>query len=57
MLAKNKNDWTQNQKQRAKLLFNLYAKIERAYKHTLEFRGINEGKEKVKAKQRFEYWF
>ncbi|WGH77052.1 transposase [Tenacibaculum tangerinum] len=54
ILAKKKNDWTQNQKQRAELLFNLYPNIERAYKHTLEFRDIYEEKEKVKAKQQFE---
>lgn len=56
-IAKKKNDWTENQKQRAQILFKLYPSIEKAYKHTLEFRSIYEEKCKIKAKQRFEYWF
>ena len=57
IIAKKKNDWTENQKQRAALLFKLYPSIEKAYKHTLEFRNIYEEKCKIKAKQRFENWF
>lgn len=57
ILAKKANDWTENQKQRATVLFNLYPGIEKAYKHTLEFRSIFEEKSKEKAKQRFENWF
>ena len=33
---------SQNQRQRAELLFHLYPTIEKAYKHTLEFRSIYE---------------
>lgn len=57
ILTKKTNDWTENQKQRATVLFNLYPGIEKAYKHTLEFRSIFEEKSKEKAKQRFETWF
>lgn len=57
IIAKKKKDWTENQKQRAELLFNLYPSIKRAYKHTLEFRSIYEEQCKIKAKQRFENWF
>lgn len=57
ILTKKTNDWTENQKQRATILFNLYPSIEKAYKHTLEFRSIFEEKSKEKAKQRFETWF
>lgn len=57
ILAKKKKDWTENQQQRAEILFNLYPSIEKAYKHTLEFRSIYEEKCKTKAKQRFEHWF
>jgi len=57
ILAKKKKDWTENQKQRATLLFNLYPCIEKAYKHTLEFRSIYEQKCKINAQKRFENWF
>jgi len=57
IIAKKPNDWTQNQKQRAELLFNLYPKIEKAYKHALEFRSIYEQKCKIRANQRFLHWF
>ena len=57
IIAKKTNDWTENQKQRAALLFNFFPLIEKAFKHTLEFRSIYEEKCKIKAKQRFENWF
>jgi len=57
IIAKKPNDWTENQKQRAELLFNLYPTIEQVYKHTLEFRSIYQEKCKTRAKQRFEHWF
>jgi len=57
IIAKKTNDWKENQIQRAEILFKLYPSIEKAYKHTLEFRSIYEEKCKIKAKQRFEYWF
>ena len=57
ILVKKKNDWTENQKQRAELLFNLYPTIEKAYKHTLEFRSIYEENHKIRAEQRFNHWF
>ncbi len=57
ILVKKKKDWTENQKKRAQLLFEIYPNIEKAYKHTLEFRSIYEEKCKIRAKQRFENWF
>jgi transposase len=54
IIAKKPNDWTDNQKQRASLLFKLYPHLEIAYKHTLEFRSIYENTDKLIAKQRFE---
>lgn len=57
IIAKKPKDWTENQKQRAALLFELFPSIEKAYKHTLEFRSIYEEKCKIRAKQRFENWF
>jgi len=56
ILAKKPNDWTENQKQRATLLFKLYPHLEIAYKHTLEFRSIYENTDKLIAKERFDKW-
>ena len=57
ILMKKSKDWTENQKQRAELLFALYPSVLTAYKHTMEFRSIFEEKSKTKAAQRFECWF
>ncbi len=57
IIAKKQNDWTDDQKQRAQILFKLYPDIEKAYRHTLEFRNIYEQKSKVMAKEKFEQWF
>jgi len=56
ILAKKTNDWTENQRQRANLLFKLYPHIEIAYKHTLEFRSIYENTDKLIAKEHFNKW-
>ena len=56
IIAKKPNQWTENQTQRAKLLFKIYPAIEIAYKHTLEFRSIYEITDKLIAKEHFEKW-
>ena len=56
IIVKKPNDWTENQKQRASLLFKLYPHLETAYKHTLEFRNIYENTDKLMAKERFRKW-
>ncbi len=56
IIAKKTNEWTDNQRQRAKLLFELYPHIQRAYKHTLEFRAIYESKDRKTADIRFSKW-
>ena len=56
IIAKKPHQWTDNQKQRAKLLFEKYPELENAYKHTLEFRNIYELTDKIMAKERFEKW-
>ena len=56
IIAKKPHQWTDNQKERAKLLFKKYPEIEIAYKHTLEFRNIYEQKDKLMAKAYFEKW-
>ncbi|MBT8245652.1 MAG: hypothetical protein HKP48_09700 [Winogradskyella sp.] len=40
IIAKKPHQWTDNQKQRARLLFKKYPELEIAYNHTIEFRNI-----------------
>jgi transposase len=56
IIAKKPNQWTDNQKQRADILFKKYPELHKAYKHTLEFRNIYEECSKIKAQERFEKW-
>ena len=56
VIAKKPNDWTLNQKIRAQLLFERYPLLEKAYKHTLEFRNIYEQKDKMIAREKFNQW-
>jgi transposase len=56
IIAKKKHQWTDNQKTRAKLLFQRYPQLETAYLHTIEFREIYEIKNKAEAKEKFENW-
>jgi len=56
IIAKKANQWTENQTQRANLLFEMYPHIKQAYRHTIEFRGIYESEDKDIAKERFQKW-
>jgi len=56
IIVKKPNDWTENQKQRAALLFKRYPHLQTAYKHTLEFRSVYENTDKLRAKERFKKW-
>lgn len=56
IIAKKKHQWTENQKARAKILFQRYPLLETAYSKTIEFREIYETKNKIDAKLRFENW-
>lgn len=56
ILAKKKGEWTQNQKERAKIMFEHYPEIEKHYHHTLELRNIYEEIEVDKAKDKIEKW-
>lgn len=56
IIAKTPDKWTQSQKKRASLLFELYPIIETAYKHVLEFRSIYELKSKFDAAEMFAKW-
>jgi len=56
VLAKKEEDWTENQKQRAEILFREFPKMKQVYHHTLEFRSIYEETKMEQAKQRFLDW-
>lgn len=53
VIAKKEVQWTENQKERADILFIEYPEIQVAYKHTLAFRSIYEVKDKATAEKRF----
>lgn len=56
IIAKKPNDWTENQKIRAQLLFKNYPLLHKAYKHTLEFRNIYEETSRELAKEKLLNW-
>jgi transposase len=56
VLAKKESQWTDNQKEKAKLLFKTYPSLEIAYKHTLELRKCYECKDKLNATIKFKNW-
>lgn len=56
IIAKKTNDWTENQKIRAQLLFKNYPLLHTAYKHTLEFRNIYEETSRELAKEKMLNW-
>lgn len=56
ILAKKEEQWTQNQQQRADILFNKYPELKHAYHHVLAFRNIYEDTNKANAEIRFNKW-
>ena len=56
ILAKKPNNWTDNQRIRAEILFQNYPTLAQAYKHTLEFRNLYENKNKETARKEFQDW-
>lgn len=56
ILAKKEEKWTENQKERAEILFEVYPELRKLYKHTLEFRNIYESKTKEKAESLLNQW-
>lgn len=56
IIAKKPSQWTENQKERANILFQIYPHLETAYKHVLEFRSIYECTSKTTASDRFSQW-
>lgn len=56
IIAKKENQWTENQKHRAILLFKRYPLLHKAHKHTLEFRNIYEQTTKQLARRMILEW-
>jgi transposase len=56
VLVKKEDDWTENQQQRATLLFAKYPQLKTAYHQTFAFRNIYEEKNIASAKTRFNKW-
>jgi transposase len=56
ILAKKRNQWTDNQQQRAAVLFQEYPVLEKAYNHCLQFRNIYEANNQTEAEERLEQW-
>lgn len=56
IIAKKENEWTENQKIRAELLFKNYPLLHQAYKHTMEFRNIYEQTSREIAKEKIIQW-
>ena len=56
ILAKKQKEWTENQKQRAQILFEKYPDLQHAYYLTLSFRNIYEELNMDTAKDRFLRW-
>jgi len=56
IIVKKPTEWTDNQKIRARILFERYPMLEKIYHHTLEFRSLYEIKCIEKAKISFEKW-
>lgn len=56
LLAKDSNKWTENQKQRAELLFRAFPELKKMYNHVMNFRNIYENKSKITAKLQLTDW-
>lgn len=56
ILAKKKSQWTENQNQRANVLFQEYPEIKKGYDHVMYFRNIYEQVKKEEARKQMENW-
>lgn len=56
IIAKKRNEWTDNQEQRAELLFKNYPTLKIAYNHVMQLRGIYLNETKEKAREELEKW-
>ena len=56
IVARKPDEWTNSQKLRASLLFELYPEIKTAYYHVLQFRNIYETHDKISASKKIIAW-
>ena len=56
ILAKKESKWTDNQRIRAEILFEIYPELKKGYKHIMEFRNIYEIKDIRIAENKFDNW-
>ncbi|PWH81194.1 DDE transposase [Brumimicrobium oceani] len=56
IIAKKEIQWTENQRERAEILFKEHPDLHIAYKHSLAFRSIYEEKLRSTAEKRFKEW-
>jgi len=56
IIAKRKEQWTENQHHRAALLFKLYPELKKAYQHTIELRNIYNNQNRINAEISFKQW-
>lgn len=56
IITKSQDKWTESQKERAEVLFNLYPRIKQAYEHAIVFRNIFEMKDKIRASEKINNW-
>ena len=56
ILAKDKKNWTQNQQERATLLFQRYPEIKKAYNHSIKLRAVFELRDRNRAEYDLNQW-
>jgi len=56
ILAKDKKNWTQNQQERALILFHRYPDIKKAYDHSMKLRVIFELTDRTRAEKQMNKW-
>ena len=56
ILARRKEQWTEPQRKRAELLFDLFPELQQAYQHTINLRDVYENKNQANASMAFKKW-
>ena len=56
ILAKKEKNWTENQKQRAIILFQEFPELKKAYEHCMQLRNVYENTSKVRAEIQLNKW-
>ena len=56
VIVKKSNEWTQSQEERAKLLFERFPTLKKAYYHVLQLRAIYKHQERADAQRELVWW-